>query len=82
MNIAIGNGFLTIDSASPTTDPILRLHDMSYRPVDLLADGTAADWVANAYAIDADHGRHFTKLEYNLIARFSGMPSANLCSGE
>jgi len=42
----------------------------------------AGDIVAKAYSQDVDEGRRFSVAEYNMIARFAGLPLANYCSGE
>ena len=43
---------------------------------------SACDLVADGYARAVDAGRWFSRSEYNVIARFAGLPSMNPCSGE
>ncbi len=93
MRIAIANGFLTNEQEfSPLGYPVFVLNDVVYGPDDKVDSGGSApasggaqparDLIAEEYEIAAENGGKFSILEYNLIARFSGMPPVNLCSGE
>lgn len=89
MQVLIANGALTTDHASASfKHPVFILNGAVYQPDDVLdtADSnrcmTAEDLLGAAYAMEIDQGRRFSTAEYNLIARFTGMPGANLCSGE
>lgn len=86
LQLPIANGLLmTPEGASPFAEPVFVLAGKTYSPQDLVADDPAisAETRVNAAYDDAiDAGRRFSRAEYNLVARFCGLPSANLCSGE
>lgn len=84
MQIAIAKGILTTDHESASfSQPAFILGGLAYGPDSLVPDATnAGDIVAKAYSQDIDEGRRFSVAEYNMIARFAGLPVANYCSGE
>ena len=93
MRIKIANGFLSTDQEdSPLGHPVFVLNGVVHEPSDTVdlgeaaSDSTrsrlAADLVADEYESLVDKGERFSVLEYNLIAKFSGLPLVNLCSGE
>ncbi|WP_319243484.1 hypothetical protein [uncultured Propionivibrio sp.] len=86
LQLAIANGVLTAaDGAPPFATPIFILNGTIHAADDRLAGEppvSAEARVNAAYSDAVEAGRRFTRAEYNLVARFCGLPSANLCSGE
>ncbi|SDI36296.1 hypothetical protein [Propionivibrio dicarboxylicus] len=86
LQLAIADGLLTTpDGASPFAEPIFIFKGTTYAAPDLVANQppeSAETRVNAAYDNAVENGRRFTRAEYNLVARFCGLPSANLCSGE
>jgi len=86
LQLAIADGVLTTpDGASPLAAPIFILNGTIHAAEDRVAGEppvSAETRVSTAYADAVEGGRRFTRAEYNLVARFCGLPSANLCSGE
>lgn len=92
MNITIANGLLTTNhAASSAGQTVFVFNGIAYGPDDLVdfgkgTDSTnktlARDLVEDGYSAQIIKGHQFSLAEYNLIAEFAGMPSANLCSGE
>lgn len=84
MQIAIANGTLTTEHESASfSKPVFIFGDVAYGPDSLISGaGNAGDIVAKAYSQNADEERRFSVAEYNMIARFAGLPLANYCSGE
>jgi len=84
MQIIIANGVLTTDHESASFfKPVFVIDGVAYGPDNPIADaGNAGDIVAKAYSQGVDEGRRFSVAEYNLVARFAGLPVANYCSGE
>ena len=87
MQIEIANGILTTrHPASPDGEPVFIRDGVIHQPADSVGSGetapAAGDLIADEYTRAADAGRRFSRLEYNVIARFAGLPSMNPCSGE
>lgn len=87
MQLALAQGILTTDHESASfKHPVFIIAGKVHHPGDLIGDGAGAlaadEWIARAYSDGIDQGQRFTTAEYNLIARFAGMPLANYCSGE
>jgi len=84
MQLTIANGILTTELESASFSmPAFIFGGVTYGPDSvILAAGNAGNMVARAYSQDVDQGRRFSVAEYNMIARFAGLPVANFCSGE
>ncbi len=85
MRIDIANGVLTNDGEA-SGRPVFLLDGKTYGPEDTVdsngARSPAGDLIAAAYEAAVEKGTRFKIFEYNLIAKFAGMPTANYCSGE
>lgn len=89
MQITIAGGILTTEhEAASFTSPVFIFGGVGYEPGGQMDGGSSSgkqnvsDIVAKAYSLDSEQGRKFSVAEYNMIARFAGLPLANYCSGE
>ncbi|WP_394701290.1 hypothetical protein [uncultured Propionivibrio sp.] len=84
MYLCIGGGVLTTDhEAASFAHPVFVFQFNAYGPDDSLEEDLldarpmqAADFVARAFVAEQAEGRRYSLNEYNLIARFTSMPSS------